>query len=226
MRFVLLALLCAACRSSDGRANSAPARADSAALLSDSARAEAMLVRADLGRIQGDSAAKVWMVEISDFQCPFCKKWHEETYPVLQREFIQTGRVRMAYINLPLQQHEHAQQAAEAAMCAGAQSRFWQMHDALFNSQERWAPMPLPTVSRFFDSLAVSVGVKRDEWLECARGPHIARIIGGDRGRSVQAGVRSTPTFLVGNLRIEGAQPIEVFRAAIEQVSATEPPKP
>jgi protein-disulfide isomerase len=219
MRFVLLALLVAACRTSDGHTQSTPP-------LSDSARAEELLRRADLARIQGDSGAKVWMVEVSDFQCPFCKQWHDETYPIIQREYVKTGRLRMAYINLPLQQHAHAQEAAEAAMCAGAQDRFWAMHDSLFVTQNYWAPLSLAEVTAFFDSLAVSVGVNHDTWRDCVRGNVITRIIGGDRGRAIQAGVRSTPTFFVGTERIEGAAPIAVFRAAIERASKPAPTTP
>src|SRR5881628_2741765 len=89
--------------------------AQPSAAAADSARADSLLQRADRARIQGDSAAPVWIVELSDFQCPYCKQWHDETYPVIVRDYVAKGQVRLAYVNYPLQQHVHALRAAEAA---------------------------------------------------------------------------------------------------------------
>ena len=89
----------------------------------------------------GDPNAPVKIDEYSDFQCPFCARFHAETYKALKREFVETGVVRMAYLHLPLGQHEHAGPAAEAAMCASVQGRFWPVHDAIFETQKRWTPM-------------------------------------------------------------------------------------
>jgi protein-disulfide isomerase len=179
-----------------------------------------MLRRADKGRTQGDTTA-MWFLIVSDFQCPFCKQWHDQVYPALLREFVQTGKVRLAYVNLPLQQHAHAQEAAEAAMCAAAQNKFWEMHDALFATQDRWAPRPQAT--SVFDSLARAVGVDTAQWRACRRSGAVGAMVDHDRNAVVQAGVRSTPTFLIGNVtRVEGAQPIELMRQAIAQALKTD----
>lgn len=160
----------------------------------------------------------MWLVEISDFQCPFCKRFHDETYPAIKREYIDRGIVRMAYVNLPLQMHQHALPAAEAAMCAAVQDKFWPMHDKLFDTQEQWAAMPSP--AQLFDSLALSAGVNAAAWRECIRGQAMRRVINGDRARASSTGVRSTPTFFVGDEPIEGAAPIDTFRVAIERARA------
>lgn len=208
----LLALLAIACRSSDGHSQSTPAA--STPPVTDSARAVRMMQHADLARIMGDSTA-LWVLVVSDFQCPFCKRWHDETFPALVRDYVQTGRIRLAYVNLPLQQHAHAQEAAEAAMCAGAQDRFWEMQDALFATQDRWAPLPQATP--VFDSLARAVGLDSAQWRFCRHSDAVGQYVDGDRNHVIQIGVRSTPTFLIGNTtRIEGAQPIDVFRRAID----------
>lgn len=218
-QLLLLAAAMASCRPSDGARGtpssgaSATAAGAVATQKSDSAQQDALLGRADRARIQGDSTAPVWIVEISDFECPFCKQWHDKTYPDLVREFIRTGAVRMAYVNFPLAQHKHALPAAEAAMCAAAQDRFWQMHDAIFNTQEKWVPMS--DAVPFYDSLAVATGVNATEWRECMRTNVMRRLISADRARGLQAGVGSTPTFFVGNEPIAGAAPIEAFRAAV-----------
>lgn len=181
----------------------------------DSARDNALLERADAGRIQGAKTAPVWLVEISDFQCPFCKRFHDETYPLIKREYIDAGYVRMAYVNLPLSMHANALPTAEAAMCAAAQDKFWQMHDALFATQERWAPMEKPAA--LIDSLAVAVGVDPNAWRACMRSGVMRRLVNADRTRASTAGAGSTPIFFVGNSPIQGAAPIGVFRAAIDR---------
>jgi protein-disulfide isomerase len=218
---LLLAVFAIACRSSDGHSQSAPSSAAAGREpQSDSVRDEQAMMRADLGRTRGDSGA-MWFLVVSDFQCPFCKRWHDEVYPTLLREYVQTGKIRMAYVNLPLQQHVHAQEAAEAGMCAAAQDKFWQMHDALFATQDRWAPLQQATP--VFDSLARAVGVDTAQWRACRRSAAVGRYVDGDRTHVIQVGVRSTPTFLIGNTtRVEGAQPIDVFRHAIAQAMKTD----
>lgn len=224
-RLLLLAALVGGCSPAESASqNSPPVGQEPRRLPADWARAEALLERADRARIQGNSMAPVWLVEISDFQCPFCKQWHDETYPAIRRDFIAPGHVRMAYVNLPLQQHAHALPAAEAAMCAAAQDKFWPMHDALFTTQDRWSA--LTDASAVFDSLARGVGVDATAWRDCVRSGVMRRLIGADRDRGTTAGATSTPFFFVGDEVIRGAAPIEVFRAAIVRARAKAAARP
>src|SRR6476659_5143296 len=110
------------------------------------------ITRADLARIQGSPTAPLWVIEVSDFQCPYCKQWHDQTYNAFLDQYVKTGKVRLAYVNFPLQSHVHAWPAAEAAMCAGAQGKFWPMHDALFTTQTQWETLTSPAA--VFISLA------------------------------------------------------------------------
>ena len=88
----------------------------------DSLRVDSLLQLADAGRIQGSASAPVWLVEVSDFQCPYCKQWHEQVYPAIKKDYIDRGIVRMAYVHMPLNIHPNAQPAAQrdasAAGCA------------------------------------------------------------------------------------------------------------
>ena len=175
--------------------------------------------RADRGRIRGAETAPVWLVEISDFQCPFCKQWHDETFAKIDQEYVKTGKVRMAYLNFPLSRiHKNAQIAAEAAMCAGAQGKFWELHNSLFQTQSRWAESKTPIV--LFDSLARAGGVELKAWDRCMTSHATAKLIEADRERSSKAGVESTPTFFVGDRALAGAYPVDTFRVAIEQALA------
>ncbi len=175
-------------------------------------------VKADLARIQGSPTAPIWVIEVSDFQCPFCRQWHDDTYQKLRNEFVRTGKVRLAYINLPLKQHRYAWPAAEAAMCAGAQGKFWEMHDALFTTQAKWEG--LPTVAPVFDSLAGATGVDVVRWRQCVQSGKMKPWIQADHDRAQAAGAFSTPSFIVGDKLLVGAQPIEVLREAIDSALA------
>jgi protein-disulfide isomerase len=169
---------------------------------------------ADHGRIRGAETAPIWLVEISDFQCPYCKRWHDESFATIDKDYVQTGKVRLAYLNYPLSMHANARAAAEAAMCASVQGKFWPLHASLFNTQEKWAAQsnPIPT----FDSLAVAAGVNAAAWRSCMTSHATAKLIDADRERSSTAGVQSTPTFFVGDRKLEGAYPVDSFRVAIE----------
>ncbi len=221
---LVLAILVAACRPADGGSQSRPGSTAATAPASSADAANALLARADSGRIQGNPAAPVWLVELSDFQCPFCKRWHDETHPAIKRDYIDKGIVRMAYVNLPLSIHQHAEPAAEAAMCASAQGKFWPVHDAFFTTQERWTPMP--DARAMFDSIALATGIDRATYRSCMDSDVMLRILNGDRARAAEANVRPTPTFFVGGERIEGAAPLEVFRAAIERARARSAGRP
>ena len=176
--------------------------------------ADSLTSRADAGRIQGSPNAPVWIVEISDFQCPFCKTWHDEVYATLRREFIVPGTVRLAYINYPLPNHANALPAAEAAMCAGAQNKFWEMHDGLFDAQETWGPMP--NAAAVFDSIARAKGVDVAAMRRCIESGATRALILADAERAQESGVQGTPSFVIGgDVMIRGMQPIEAFRRAI-----------
>lgn len=229
MRLTLLGALCittvgAACRPSNGTrtANAADttARAGAGAASSTSTAPQdtALERRADHARIEGSANAPVWVVEVSDFQCPYCREWHEETYPIIKKEYVDTGKIRLAYINFPLPAHRNAWPAAEAAMCAAAQNKFWPMHDALFATQPQWESSATP--STVFDSLATSVGVDTASYHACVTHHALRPLIQADVQRAEASGVNATPSFLIDGHMISGAQPADVFRAAIDRALA------
>lgn len=214
-----LALL-AACNTAQPRAVVAtPAVPFSGVPSPDSLRA-----RADLSRIAGDPAAPLWLVVASDFQCPYCAQWHRDSYAALRTDYVRTGKVRMAYVNLPLDQHRHARPAASAVLCAGAQDRFWQMHDAVFETQQRWAPLADATL--LFDSLAVATGADTTAWRSCMSNGVMDSLVLADRARVIALGVQSTPTFLISYTRspaspgqmLRGAAPLAEFRRVLDSM--------
>ncbi len=232
-RLVMVAiLLAAACRPTDGESRSEPSSTSAAAtaatpaVTSDSARSDSLLQRADAGRIQGSPNAPVWLVEISDFQCPYCKQWHDEVYPTIKRDYIDRGIVRMAYVHLPLNIHPNATPAAEASLCAALQDKFWPLHDKLFATQSRWSGLPLAAATTYFDSLAVATGVTATDFRGCLQSGLMKRIINGDGSRAATAGVRSTPVFFIGNEGIPGLAPLDAYRQAIERARTAATSRP
>lgn len=169
---------------------------------------------ADHGRIIGSDKATVWMLIVSDFQCPFCRQWHHDTWPALRREYVNTGKIRVAYINMPLAMHANARPAALFAMCASVKNKFWQVADQLFDTQDKWKDLADPWP--FFDGIARSVGLAGKDLRTCADDKPIQSIVDADRMRMARAGAISTPTFFIGQSKIEGALPLAEFRQAID----------
>lgn len=186
-------------------ASAAPTKTTSAAgtVVSTAVAADSISQRADRGRILGDSGAKLWVIMASDFQCPYCKQWHDARFSQLMQNYVAKGRIRLGFVNFPLSQHQNAMPAAEAGMCAAAQNKFLPMHESLFATQAKWETMANPTP--MFDSLATAVGLNMPAYRECVA-KHLARpLIEADHDRWAIAGVQSTPTFFVGGQKIEGA---------------------
>jgi protein-disulfide isomerase len=183
-------------------ASAAPASGDVAAASSNGAQ-DSVSAKADRGRILGDSSAKVWLVMASDFQCPFCKQWHDSLFQGIVQKYVKSGRVRLAYLNMPLSIHQFSKPSAEAAMCASVQDKFWPMHDSLFATQKIWEKLQDP--STLFDTLANHNHVEMGSWRTCMSKHLTLPLIEADYDRARSTGVASTPTFFVGSIKLPGA---------------------
>jgi protein-disulfide isomerase len=169
-------------------------------------------------RSKGSPAAPVTVYEMSDFQCPYCARFWRETLPILEREYVSTGRVRLVYVNFPLPMHRNAVPAAELAMCAAQQQKFWPVHDLLYRHQARWSNLSEP--GPFFLALGDSAGADRERLVECLRTGATRELVRSDANGSLQTGARSTPSFYIEGALMVGAQPVEVFRAVLDSVLA------
>jgi protein-disulfide isomerase len=158
------------------------------------------------------------MLIASDFQCPFCKTWHDQSWAAIKRDYVDAGKIRVAYLHYPLDQHEQAQSTAEASMCASAQGKFWEYGEALFASQPQWAKPG--DQSAVLDSLAGATGVDVGRFRACMQSHVMRAVVAADQDRMQRAGVQSTPSFYVGNTPISGAQPTEVFRRVLDAALA------
>jgi protein-disulfide isomerase len=172
-------------------------------------------------RTKGSSTAPITVYEIADFQCPACRTFWQETMPALEREYVTPGKVRVIFLNLPLQEiHPNAAAAHQFAMCAAEQGKFWRIHDHLFERQETWARMDDP--SPLFLSMADSAGLARDRLDACLVDESVKTVVLQEREGVMRAGVRSTPSFIIqaGMDRglFPGAVPIEAWRPILDSL--------
>jgi protein-disulfide isomerase len=173
---------------------------------------------------RGNLDAQVTVIEFSDFQCPFCKQHVEETQPALDEEFVDTGKVMWVFKHFPLSIHPQAPAAGAASECAADQGKFWEMHEALFASQDQWSvedPTPV------FVELAQGIeGLDVAALTACLEEGAVAERVTSDMTEGAPF-VQGTPTFIVlyngqGQI-IPGALPIDTFRQVLQEaVDATE----
>jgi protein-disulfide isomerase len=170
-------------------------------------------------RSKGSPTAPVTVYEMSDFQCPYCKRFSQETFPRIERSYITPGKVRWVFVNFPLTSvHAHAAAAGELALCAAKQQGFWRMHDLLFQYQDTWAP--LKEAGPFFVSLADSAGLSKPALLKCLQSPETRENLKAEAEGSQRSGASSTPTFYIEGGLMEGAVPFEVFQRVLDSVYA------
>ncbi|MGH7532119.1 MAG: DsbA family protein [Gemmatimonadales bacterium] len=168
-------------------------------------------------RSKGDPKAPITVFEMSDFQCPFCRKFFVETFPALERDYILTGKVHWIFLNLPISElHPNAEPAAEFAMCSAKFGKFWPVHDLLYHHQDLWAPLKEP--GTFLLTLADSVGLPRDSLLPCLQKHEMQARVGGDAASAARAGASATPSFLIDGALLTGAYPLEVFRHVLDSI--------
>ena len=161
----------------------------------------------DHSRLRGDVAAPVVIVEFSDFQCPFCRSV-EPTLKALLAKYA--GRVSLAYRDYPLREiHPQAQQAAEAARCAGEQGKFWEYHDLLYADGAKLDAGSLAGYAR-------SLGLDVQRFASCLASGKFKQAVEDDLQAGSQAGVEGTPAFFINGIFLSGAQPASAFEQIIE----------
>lgn len=196
----------------DSGAPEAPASADRPA----DAQGDPLILQ----RTKGDSTAPITVYELSDYQCPYCRRQAVETFPAIEREYIATGKVRWIFLNYPLTQiHPNAVAAAEFAMCAARVDKFWPIHDLLFTYQGKWAPLRDP--APFLLSLADSAGIPRDDLLPCLQDRAMRELVQQEAEGAARSGVESTPTvYVAGAGLLRGAMPFSVYKQVFDSLLA------
>jgi protein-disulfide isomerase len=172
----------------------------------------------------GDPDAPITIVEYSDYQCPFCSRHYSQTFPLLQKNYIETGIVRYVFKDFPLTSiHPQAVKAAEAARCArevGGDAAYWEMHDRLFDGQDAWSGNP--EYLAVFEGYAADLELDQGAFQACLDSERYVNAVIADLEEGAGFGVSGTPAFFVNGQPLQGAQPYEAFVELIEALSATE----
>lgn len=164
------------------------------------------------------AGAPVRIIELSDFQCPFCRRFTLETAPVLRAEYVETGIATMEYQHFAFLGEESVR-AAEAAECALEQGAFWDYHDLLFLRQggENEGDFSDQRLKRFARELAdAKPGFDVGAFDGCLDSGRMRVEVEAQTAGARAAGISTTPSFVINGILVTGAQPIEVFRQAIE----------
>jgi protein-disulfide isomerase len=168
-------------------------------------------------RSKGSPAAPITVFEMSDFQCPFCRRHAMETFPELERLYVTTGKVRWIFVNFPIPQlHANATAAAEFAMCAAKANRFWPIHDLIFKHQDAWKSLPDP--GPFLLGLADSVGLARRTLIPCLVNGEMRQLVRQEAEEVARVGIQSTPSFVIEGKLLRGAAPLEAFRGILDSI--------
>ena len=140
-----------------------------------------MKISLDEDPFKGDENAPVTIVEFSDFQCPFCSRFAEQTLPQLQEEYIDTGKVKFVYRDLPLESlHPNAMITHIAAECADEQGKFWEFHDALFEKQREWQQLSAEQLTSTLTQFAGDMGLQEASFETCLSSEEMAQEVSKD----------------------------------------------
>jgi protein-disulfide isomerase len=172
------------------------------------------------GEALGNKEAPLTLVEFSDYQCPFCRRFFEQTFPRIKTQYVDTGKLRYVFRDFPLDQiHPQARVAAIAAHCAGDQGKYWEVHDAFFKNQQALRAEDLK-------SYAQKLGLKADVFNDCLDKQKYGRRVQANEDDGLKAGVQGTPAFFLGKsgkdgtidaTLISGARPYEDFQREIDK---------
>jgi protein-disulfide isomerase len=174
--------------------------------------------------ILGSHSAQTVLIEFSDYECPYCRRHATEVLHELKKRFVDTGAIRYAFANNPLESHANAKMLAKAAICAGRQRDYWTAHDSLFRLQPKTESEVL--------AAAKEIGIEPDPFVTCLRDDiRAADRIEADLGTAKRLGLMSTPSFAIGRMigtgrvQIEkfviGAQDMSVFDAIIGEIAGS-----
>ena len=165
----------------------------------------------------GDPNAPITIIEFSDFQCPYCKRFHDQVLPSLKKEYIDKGLVRFVHKDLPLPFHEYARDAAIAARCSADQAQYWKAYESLFGSQDCFA-------CKGIGAIANSAGITEKTLESCKKAGSARKAVNSNLSESQLQGIRATPSFVIGPSQgskhtgqlVEGAIPWSQFKIIID----------
>jgi len=168
------------------------------------------------GYVMGDSSAPIEVIEFGDFECPSCARFSTLTEPEVRSRLVEKGVIRFRFIDFPLSMHRNTWQASRAAACADEQGKFWQMHDALFQSQDQWNGETTGNPNPIFKQLAQQIGLNQKQFDDCVDSKKTQAKIQAHEQLAEQQHIQATPSFIIGGKIVEGPRPYDEFKAIVD----------
>jgi protein-disulfide isomerase len=178
------------------------------------------ILKTDQNVVLGDPKAKVTVIIFSDFQCPYCGKFFQETESLIRKNYVATGKAKMIYKSLAFL-GEESEKAAEATECAKDQGKFWQFHDALFEAEAKDGQERNGNLNEnLFKKIASDLQMNTDDFLACLNSQKYAAKIQNNlaEAQAAMGANVATPSIIVNDKIIQGAYPYSVFSQIIDEI--------
>jgi protein-disulfide isomerase len=183
-------------------------------------------VSVDDDPVLGDKNAKVTLIDFSDYECPFCKRYFDDTYPQIKKDYVDTGKVKIVFRDLPLSFHQNAHKEAQAAECAreqGGDAVYYKYHDEIFKrTTSNGTGLALTELS----VIANDLGLNGATLQSCLDSDKYKAEVDKDLADASAVGASGTPTFFIGKStsngvidgsKLVGAQPYSAFKLILDQ---------
>jgi protein-disulfide isomerase len=182
------------------------------------------------GHVMGSDTAKVEITEYGDFECPICGQFATVTEPDVRKRIVETGLARYRYMDFPFDFHPQTLFAHNAAACAGAQGKFWEMHDKLYEGQLEWTGLNVshvPNATKIMKLYAKGLGLDTKAFDACFDARQFQPQIMANKKLGDDLHVNATPTFFVNNQMLTpGLVPYDVLKHIVDSVNAVTPKTP
>lgn len=168
------------------------------------------------GYLLGDPKAPVHILEFADFECPSCARFTILTEGDVRKQIVDAGLATFTFYDFPLPQHKNSLSAHNAAACAGEQGKFWEMHDRLFNEQDRWNTEATDDPSQLMRGYARDAGISMQPWEQCFASRKYQYKIDANSAEGTRRNVNSTPTFIIGDKLFAGSLSYDEFKKYVD----------
>jgi protein-disulfide isomerase len=168
------------------------------------------------GYVMGSPTAPVEVIEFADFECGGCGQFATVTEPDVRTRLVNTGKVRIRFLDFPLPMHKNTWDASLAASCANDQGKFWQMHDQIFGYQDTWSSVATSNPRKQLRALAQGLGIDMAKYGACMDAETHRAQIQANQQEGERRGINETPSFIIGGRLIAGSLPFDMFNKLVE----------
>ena len=174
------------------------------------------------GYVLGNPASPVHILEFADFECPSCARFSILTEADVRKRIVDTGLASFTFYDYPLPQHKNSLAAHNAAACAGEQGKFWEMHDRIFNEQDRWNTEATDNPGDLMRDYAQALGLSMSQWEQCFSSRKYQYKIDANQAEGTRRNVNSTPTFIIGDKLFAGSLSYDEFKKYVDEAVAAQ----